>query len=85
MVNAVKQPHIFTMFDLRCSILRSFGDLTPRLSFQGLQNFMSDENGKEMKIHFAHGTTTLAFKYNGGVIVCADSRATGGNYIGKSQ
>ena len=46
---------------------------------------MSDENGKEMKIHFAHGTTTLAFKYNGGVIVCADSRATGGNYIGKWQ
>ena len=44
---------------------------------------MTDESGKEMQINFAHGTTTLAFKYNGGVIVCADSRATGGNYIGK--
>ena len=30
----------------------------------------------------AHGTTTLAFKFNAGVIVAVDSRATAGAYIG---
>ncbi|CAH8839059.1 unnamed protein product [Trichobilharzia szidati] len=35
----------------------------------------------ETKIHFLHGTTTLAFKYSGGVIVATDSRATAGSYI----
>ncbi len=34
-----------------------------------------------VKIHFNRGTTTLAFKYQGGVIVSVDSRATGGSYI----
>ena len=34
-----------------------------------------------VKIHFKRGTTTLAFKYQGGVIVSVDSRATGGSYI----
>ncbi|KAH8863082.1 Proteasome subunit beta type-5 [Schistosoma japonicum] len=36
---------------------------------------------KETKINFLHGTTTLAFKYSGGVIVATDSRATAGSYI----
>ncbi|CAH8435141.1 unnamed protein product [Dicrocoelium dendriticum] len=30
---------------------------------------------------FNHGTTTLAFKYSGGAIVAADSRASSGSYI----
>lgn len=34
-----------------------------------------------VKIKFNRGTTTLAFKYQGGVIVAVDSRATGGSYI----
>lgn len=34
-----------------------------------------------VKINFNRGTTTLAFKYAGGVIVAVDSRATGGAYI----
>lgn len=34
-----------------------------------------------VKINFNRGTTTLAFKYQGGVIVSVDSRATGGSYI----
>jgi 20S proteasome subunit beta 5 len=29
-----------------------------------------------------HGTTTLGFKYQHGVIICVDSRATAGGYIG---
>lgn len=35
----------------------------------------------DVKIQFAHGTTTLAFKFKGGVIVAVDSRATQGSYI----
>jgi 20S proteasome subunit beta 5 len=35
----------------------------------------------DVKINFNRGTTTLAFKYNGGVIVAVDSRATAGAYI----
>lgn len=41
--------------------------------------FTSDKS--DMKIKFAHGTTTLAFKFKHGVIVAVDSRATAGSYI----
>nr|ACO09253.1 Proteasome subunit beta type 5 precursor [Osmerus mordax] len=40
-----------------------------------------DEEGPERKIEFLHGTTTLAFKFQHGVIVAVDSRATAGAYI----
>uniref|UniRef100_A0A3Q0R7J5 Proteasome 20S subunit beta 5 n=1 Tax=Amphilophus citrinellus TaxID=61819 RepID=A0A3Q0R7J5_AMPCI len=40
-----------------------------------------DEDGVERKIEFLHGTTTLAFKFQHGVIVAVDSRATAGSYI----
>lgn len=35
-------------------------------------------------IKFKHGTTTLAFLFQGGVIVAVDSRSTMGSYIGMS-
>ncbi|KAJ1913838.1 Proteasome subunit beta type-5 [Mycoemilia scoparia] len=35
----------------------------------------------QARIQAAHGTTTLAFKFQHGVIVCTDSRATMGNVI----
>ena len=47
---------------------------------QNLARF-TGENG-DVKIHFDHGTTTLAFKFKDGVIVAVDSRATAGPYIG---
>jgi len=31
---------------------------------------------------FKHGTTTLGFKFNGGIIIAVDSRASMGSYIG---
>nr|XP_033779440.1 proteasome subunit beta type-8 isoform X2 [Geotrypetes seraphini] len=34
-----------------------------------------------VKIQFWHGTTTLAFKFQHGVVVAVDSRATSGSYI----
>merc|ERR1712137_236719 len=36
---------------------------------------------KPAQIKFNHGTTCLAFKFKGGVIVATDSRATAGGYI----
>ncbi|XP_022907332.1 proteasome subunit beta type-5 [Onthophagus taurus] len=41
-----------------------------------------DETGKDIKIQFDHGTTTLGFQYQGGVVLAVDSRATGGAFIG---
>ena len=46
-----------------------------------LRSFSSGEGG--VKIEFAHGTTTLAFKFKHGVIVAVDSRATAGAWIGE--
>ena len=45
----------------------------------------SYNESKPINIHFDKGTTTLAFKYKGGVVVCADSRATGGAFIGSQS
>ncbi|XP_077282915.1 proteasome subunit beta type-5-like [Arctopsyche grandis] len=45
-----------------------------------LARFNDESNG--IKMNFDHGTTTLGFKYQGGVILAVDSRATGGQYIG---
>ncbi|KAK2579686.1 hypothetical protein KPH14_011035 [Odynerus spinipes] len=42
----------------------------------------TDETGRHIKIKFDHGTTTLGFQYNGGIILAVDSRATGGQFIG---
>ncbi|XP_058834837.1 proteasome subunit beta type-5 [Topomyia yanbarensis] len=35
-----------------------------------------------IKMEFDHGTTTLGFRFQGGVILAVDSRATGGQFIG---
>lgn len=43
--------------------------------------YHGDSEG-EHKIKFAKGTTTLAFKFSGGIIVSVDSRSTQGPYIG---
>lgn len=40
-----------------------------------------DSSNPAAKIKLAHGTTTLAFRFKGGIIVCVDSRATAGSYI----
>lgn len=45
---------------------------------------LQDGNG-DIKINFDHGTTTLGFIYQGGVILAVDSRATGGQYIGSQS
>ncbi|CAG5125160.1 unnamed protein product [Candidula unifasciata] len=45
-----------------------------------IQRALTDD-GSRVKIQFDHGTTTLAFKYQNGVIVAVDSRATAGPSI----
>lgn len=42
----------------------------------------SDSSNAQARVKLQHGTTTLAFRYKGGCIVCVDSRATAGSYIG---
>jgi len=54
-------------------------------SFDMNQLYDNYNNSKQIRIHFDKGTTTLAFKYEGGVVVCADSRATGGQFIGSQS
>lgn len=43
--------------------------------------FKKDQHGNRIAINFDKGTTTLGFKYKGGVIIAVDSRATGGQFI----
>ena len=40
-----------------------------------------DHANPNCPIKIAHGTTTLAFRFQGGIIVATDSRATAGNWI----
>ncbi|EPQ27959.1 uncharacterized protein PFL1_04286 [Pseudozyma flocculosa PF-1] len=40
-----------------------------------------DSSNPGAKIKLSHGTTTLAFRFRGGIIVAVDSRATAGSYI----
>lgn len=46
-----------------------------------LQLHTDDASDPSCRIKINHGTTTLAFKYQGGIIVAVDSRATAGSYI----
>lgn len=45
------------------------------------RELLFDQSGKKVCIKYNKGTTTLAFKYKGGICVAVDSRATGGMYI----
>lgn len=47
-----------------------------------LSRFSKDDAGRDINIKFDHGTTTLGFMYQGGVVLAVDSRATGGQFIG---
>ncbi|GAA5967023.1 hypothetical protein JCM11641_000417 [Rhodosporidiobolus odoratus] len=46
-----------------------------------LQLHTDDASDPDCRIKIKHGTTTLAFKYEGGIVVAVDSRATAGSYI----
>lgn len=46
-----------------------------------LRAMTDDYSNPNCPIKIAHGTTTLAFRFKGGIIVATDSRATQGNWI----
>jgi 20S proteasome subunit beta 5 len=46
-----------------------------------LKPYTDNSSASDVKIQMAHGTTTLAFKFKGGVVIAVDSRATAGAYI----
>jgi 20S proteasome subunit beta 5 len=67
-------------------------DLQPQLSLNfalppvassasWLRAMTDDHSNPSCPIKIAHGTTTLAFRFKGGIIVATDSRATAGNWI----
>ncbi|KAK8796817.1 hypothetical protein WA588_000943 [Blastocystis sp. NMH] len=68
-------------------------DRTPRFLLPSVSNspkYCSTNFGAEyedghQRVKFCKGTTTLAFKYQGGVIVSVDSRATQGQFIASNQ
>jgi len=65
--------------------LEDDGFMLPARSELGLvarQGHNKYESDMAPEIKFKHGTTTLAFLFNHGVIVAVDSRSTMGSYIG---
>ncbi|XP_017132204.1 proteasome subunit beta type-5 [Drosophila elegans] len=38
-----------------------------------------------VRMDYDHGTTTVGFVYRGGIVLCVDSRATAGKYIGSQS
>ncbi len=46
-----------------------------------LEKYTNPDGTGNIRLNFDHGTTTLAFKFEHGVIVAVDSRATAGSYI----
>lgn len=61
-----------------------FSDKMVIPSVQKPQTFLKDAFDKAdspSPIEMAHGTTTLGFVYQGGVLIAVDSRSTQGNYI----
>eukprot|EP00180_Rhodochaete_pulchella_P000916 Plantae.Rhodophyta-Rhodochaete_pulchella.ctg1742.p4 GENE.Plantae.Rhodophyta-Rhodochaete_pulchella.ctg1742~~Plantae.Rhodophyta-Rhodochaete_pulchella.ctg1742.p4 ORF type:complete len:270 (-),score=43.36 Plantae.Rhodophyta-Rhodochaete_pulchella.ctg1742:2152-2961(-) len=47
-----------------------------------LRDAFSAENSDTKPMDFLHGTTTLGFRFEGGIIAAVDSRASMGQYIG---
>ena len=54
----------------------------PNCSQYTKSNFGAEYEDSHQMVKFCKGTTTLAFKFQGGVIVSVDSRATQGQFIG---
>lgn len=58
--------------------------LIPSLSIDNrlkLSDTIDEVTREKIKINLFKGTTTAAFIYKNGIVVCADSRATGGEFI----
>ena len=56
----------------------------PALASRRFDVYTGDAEGEHPRLSFAKGTTTLAFRFQGGIVVSVDSRSTQGPYIGAS-
>ncbi|KYQ92684.1 proteasome subunit beta type 5 [Tieghemostelium lacteum] len=56
-------------------------DLPPSANPSNFLNEVFDHPNAPKALEFAHGTTTLAFVYKGGVVVTVDSKSTQGPYV----
>lgn len=71
--------------DVRMQPAISQVNLTTLQPTSFLRLHTDDAADPSCRIKIQHGTTTLAFRFQGGVIVAVDSRATAGSYIGESS
>lgn len=72
---------------LTCNFENSYSLAAPPFEnpYKNLCNIASHGKKSGISIDFDHGTTTLGFKYQGGVLLAVDSRATGGQFIGSQS
>jgi len=79
-------PKTETKMQIYESIFQKYMQKTKIQSLSLYQNYNSKYNSKlSNEIKFAKGTTTLAFVFQGGVIVAVDSRSTMGPYIASNS
>lgn len=80
-------------FLLECGLCVFIGDLVRmqsdklrQLSADSNVPFVSSSRGVKLPLNLTdlqyHGTTTLSFKHNNCIIVCVDSKASVGDYVG---
>lgn len=67
---------------------QKFNKLAPTITMAPVSNpaeflraHTDDSKNPDCAIKIAHGTTTLAFRFQGGIVVAVDSRATAGQWI----
>ncbi|KAH8304322.1 proteasome subunit beta type-5 [Drosophila kikkawai] len=72
---------------LTCNLANPYTLAAPPFEnpMHNLNQIQANADKTGIKIDFDHGTTTLGFKFKGGVILAVDSRATGGQYIGSQS
>lgn len=75
------------MKSLTCNLANPYTLAAPPFEnpVHNLNQIQANADKTGIKIDFDHGTTTLGFKFKGGVLLAVDSRATGGSYIGSQS
>lgn len=79
--------HSEMMLDQCCNIDNSYQLAMPPFEnpVENLNRLQEMGASDGVQINFDHGTTTLGFCFQGGVILAVDSRATGGQFIGSQS
>ncbi|KAI3388416.1 hypothetical protein SNEBB_004488 [Seison nebaliae] len=83
LIGDIKDGNEFNLDQMMNLSIDSFANVEkpPIANPKGFLERYNDHNKDGIKINFAHGTTTLAFKFQHGVMVAVDSRATAGSLI----